>query len=42
MIAGTQVSPGELIMFPIIAAVSIGMTVNLLKNVNEPGVSTYK
>jgi hypothetical protein len=32
---GVQVSIGELIMFPILAIIDIGMTVTLLKNVSE-------
>ena len=37
ILAGVQVSTGELLMFPSIAIVSGGMTVILLKNVTESG-----
>jgi hypothetical protein len=37
ILAGVQVSIGELMMFPTIAIISIGLTVILLKNVNDSG-----
>jgi hypothetical protein len=37
ILAGVQVSIGELIMFPSIAIISGGMTMVLLRNVTEPG-----
>ncbi len=38
ILAGVQVSIGELIMFPAIAIISGGLTVVLLRNVTEPNV----
>jgi hypothetical protein len=36
ILTGTQVSIGELVMFPTLAIISIGMTVILLRNVTVP------
>ncbi len=38
ILAGVQVSIGELIMFPFIAIISGGLTIVLLRNVTEPNV----